>query len=339
MRDVGNCLGGKDADALAPKRGNPARRYRGAPKDCAHAADDRRGSMHVGQSHFSARTPRHLTWLAAAVVSLFCTLAGFPLRADVPDPCAGHADGALCNDANPCTRNDICQAGWCKGVVAADGTDCTDGNLCTTADRCVVGLCVGQTVPEGLSCDDGNMCTTGERCLGGSCAPEGNLRCDDSNVCTVDLCFPRQGCVFSPVEPPSQSQCVTPDAGAGGQGGNTGGGGGQGGIGGQGGGIGGEGSEGGTSQPDGGSFDGAVVDAADGPASNGGTGGGSLMSDATAGTADAADALDPIAYQVEGGAILCAMSPAARGRVGVFPWLGLVGMVLVGLRRARSRRR
>lgn len=280
--------------------------------------------MHPGQSHLSAKPPRPTTWPVAAVALLFCTLAGFTARAEALDPCAGHLDGALCSDGNPCTRNDTCQAGWCKGVVAADGTDCTDGNLCTAADRCVLGLCVGQTVPEGQACDDGNMCTTGELCSGGLCTPQGNLKCDDSNACTVDLCFPQQGCVFSPVVPPVQ--CIPPDGGAGGQGGNAGGAGGQG--------TGGQGSQGGTSQPDGGSFDGPLGDVADGP---GGTGDGSLVFDAAGGTSDAAE--PSIAYHVEGGAILCEMSPHARGRLGVLPWLGLAGLVFVRLRRARSRRR
>ncbi len=256
-------------------------------------------------------------------------------RAQGLDPCFNHADGALCSDQNPCTLNDTCQSGWCKGAVAPNGTDCTDGNLCTMMDRCVFGLCVGQTVPEGDPCDDGNMCTTGEACRRGLCTPQGNLQCNDNDPCTSEFCIPASGCVYSEV-----AMCMPPDAGAGGSGG-----GGAGGSGGSGpGGSGGSGS-GGTAGSGGGNGRDAGLDASDdapsfdalsdAPFADGAAG-----QDAQAGrdggdasVADGSQLPDSVAYKVEGGAWLCAYRPG--------PGSGSAWPLIVGLTWlwARARRR
>lgn len=260
------------------------------------------------------------------------------------DPCLTSINGALCNDGNACTRNDVCLDGVCTGIIAPEGTDCTDGSLCTTMDRCAAGVCVGQVVPEGDACDDGDKCTTGERCSAGLCTPIGTLTCDDANVCTNDACLPTKGCVFTLVPNPIP-MCVPPDAGAGGQSG-SGGAAGQGGTGGRGaiGGTGGQGGggstgQGGASTPDAGAPDAAGdADVPDAQA-QGGSGGEPGWDARGDGEGGVDSSSDPIAYEVEGGAILCSFRPHSQGAVGVLPWLGLLGLAFFGLRRARSARR
>ena len=66
---------------------------------------------------------------------------------DCSDP--GHA-GEPCNDGNPCTRNDICQAKVCQGGAVPDETPCDDGRRCTEPDTCQAGTCSG-SVPT-LAC-------------------------------------------------------------------------------------------------------------------------------------------------------------------------------------------
>ncbi|MDP6946206.1 MAG: hypothetical protein QF464_18810, partial [Myxococcota bacterium] len=82
-----------------------------------------------------------------------------------------------CDDANPCTTNDVCvidteaaEGVWCEG----DPVDCDDGEWCTV-DHCVDGGCEYE---------------------------ENDLACHDSNACSIDTCQPTnvaantQGCVY-----------------------------------------------------------------------------------------------------------------------------------------------
>ncbi|MFQ5666661.1 MAG: TolB family protein [Candidatus Binatia bacterium] len=54
--------------------------------------------------------------------------------------------GMACDDANPCTTNDTCQAGVCTGTPNS-GLACDDGNPCTRNDTCQAGICTGGTTP------------------------------------------------------------------------------------------------------------------------------------------------------------------------------------------------
>lgn len=265
----------------------------------------------------------------AVLVTWFTLLAGpwaAPrAQAQFLDPCFSQDDGALCNDQNPCTLNDTCQAGWCKGVMAPNGSTCTDGNLCTEMDRCVFGLCVGQTLPEGAPCDDGNLCTVAEACRSGLCQPAGNLQCNDGDACTSELCIPAQGCVYTPLP-----MCMPPDGGVGGAGG-TGGAGGMGGAGGAGG-----ADDGGV---DGGGLDGAAdggLDAAfDADAAHDASEDGA----ATDGAAlDAPSVVEPpISYTVEGGAWLCAFRPHPGGQSALPLLVALLWVRRLARRSARGR--
>ncbi|MEZ4267219.1 MAG: hypothetical protein R3F39_12645 [Myxococcota bacterium] len=146
---------------------------------------------------------------------------------------ASNAGGA-CDDGNPCTADDACAAGVCKGganaCVCSGDADCAqfdDGNMCNGVlvcedEGCVVaagsvvscapaagdgpckqtvceptsGSCVAQLAAEDTPCDDGDLCTIGDRCVGGACAPGGvPLVCSGSGPCVSVTCEPAKGCV------------------------------------------------------------------------------------------------------------------------------------------------
>ncbi|MBM4394699.1 MAG: proprotein convertase P-domain-containing protein, partial [Deltaproteobacteria bacterium] len=127
------------------------------------------------------------------------------------------AAGATCDDLNPCTSVDTCDAGGtCVGaaqppVCICDSTkppetQCQDGNLCNGTMKCVAnwcvvdqgpkdcgdaaaecrtmrcipstGACVEQNAQPGTPCDDGSYCTIGDTCLlGAVCNPGGQRDC------------------------------------------------------------------------------------------------------------------------------------------------------------------
>jgi hypothetical protein len=83
--------------------------------------------------------------------------------------CAGPgSDGNACDDNNPCTSADVCQAGACAGTPA-NGTPCNDANACTAPDTCQAGACVGSMLTDGTACDDGDPCSQPDRCQAGAC--------------------------------------------------------------------------------------------------------------------------------------------------------------------------
>jgi len=146
-----------------------------------------------------------------------CHLAGvcYPLTGECTHPVK--ANGAPCDDGNPCTRVDACQAGVCTGgspvscpaiddchlpgtcdpgtgtcsaPAAPEGTPCNDRNPCTTEDRCHEGVCGGQPVfcAPPTPCHDPGFCDP----VSGLCiaVPKGNgASCEDGNACTSgDTC-------------------------------------------------------------------------------------------------------------------------------------------------------
>lgn len=133
--------------------------------------------------------------------------------ADSCDPkygCVFKPISGECDDKDPCTIGDHCEAGKC---VPSSLMDCSDGNECTkdwcqagygckheaivcndndpcTTDSCdVTKGCV--FLPK--TCDDSNACTK-DFCLNGECVFE-TISCDDGNTCTDDSCDPAVGCV------------------------------------------------------------------------------------------------------------------------------------------------
>lgn len=80
------------------------------------------------------------------------------------------SDGGACDDENPCTTGDQCQAGACTGTPAVDGTSCNDDNACTGPDSCQSGTCVANPVADGTPCDDGDPCSRPDTCQAGACS-------------------------------------------------------------------------------------------------------------------------------------------------------------------------
>ncbi len=159
-----------------------------------------------------------------------CT-PGTPLDCDDGDVCTDdacepgvgctHVQGtAPCEDLDPCTKDDRCRAGVCRGDpacddgdpctadacmasgdclhgAAEDGIPCDDGDGCSLDDECLSGACAPGAPKE---CDDGDACSGVETCAGGECQPGVALECDDGEVCTADDCDPAIGCTHVPFE-------------------------------------------------------------------------------------------------------------------------------------------
>ncbi len=126
-----------------------------------------------------------------------CSLAGACIG--LPFECTGtsvcgtascdHASGCVvlpvegtCDDADPCTTKDACQAGTCTG---GPPPDCDDGLPCT-ADNCLAGIGCGHqplSAPDAPPCvADGDPCTL-DFCSGGSCIGVNYAVCTIGGVC------------------------------------------------------------------------------------------------------------------------------------------------------------
>lgn len=106
--------------------------------------------------------------------------------------CVFTPNTSACNDGDPCTVADQCQAGKCVGSPRI----CNDNNPCTS-DSCVDGACRYSPLANNTPCDDGDVCTIGERCVNSICEKLGMLSCDDGNACTVDACITGVGCSYT----------------------------------------------------------------------------------------------------------------------------------------------
>ncbi|MFO0755664.1 MAG: MYXO-CTERM sorting domain-containing protein [Byssovorax sp.] len=93
------------------------------------------------------------------------------------------ADGTPCDDGNPCTKTDICQAGVCGGtpVTCAAGDECHDAPQCNP----MTGMCEGKPLPDGVSCDDKNPCTQTDACQTGVCVGKNPIPCMAKDECHV----------------------------------------------------------------------------------------------------------------------------------------------------------
>jgi len=108
--------------------------------------------------------------------------------------CVHKANGAACDDGDPCTVSDACSAKVC---AAGNNRDCNDANPCTTdsCNKAKSSLKTGclHAFASG-TCADANACTTSDRCVFGTCS--GTPRsCDDGKPCTADSCDKTKGCV------------------------------------------------------------------------------------------------------------------------------------------------
>lgn len=101
--------------------------------------------------------------------------------------------GNPCDDIDPCTLGDYCNASSvCVGTVIA----CNDGNPCTL-DECdeATGECLTDAQP-GIPCDDGEACTDDDACTAAATCLGIDKLCDDGKLCTEDSCSGGQ-CVFN----------------------------------------------------------------------------------------------------------------------------------------------
>ncbi|MBK7857473.1 MAG: hypothetical protein IPJ65_02385 [Archangiaceae bacterium] len=89
-----------------------------------------------------------------------CSACSVSAGAAIDGACSG-TTGNACNDANACTRMDVCGAGSCLGmspVSCPPPGECELTNLCAPSD----GMCHRAAKPDGTACSAG-------QCLGGAC--------------------------------------------------------------------------------------------------------------------------------------------------------------------------
>ena len=108
------------------------------------------------------------------------------------DPCEGKANGAVCEDGNPCTILQKCLDGECVG---GEGLECEDDNPCTIGECNSKYGCTFNPL-DGGPCEDEDVCTVGGICAEGICIGADEIDCNDGDPCTDDLCDPIEGCVY-----------------------------------------------------------------------------------------------------------------------------------------------
>ena len=109
-------------------------------------------------------------------------------------------NGSVCNDGNPCTRTDTCQAGTCTG---ANPIVCTPLDQCHAAGTCetLSGVCTNPTKPDGSGCDDGNACTRTDTCQAGTCTGVNPVVCTPLDQChNVGTCNTTSGTCSNPAK-------------------------------------------------------------------------------------------------------------------------------------------
>ena len=94
-------------------------------------------------------------------------------------------DTTRCSDGDPCTRDDSCHEGVCRGSPK----DCSAYDSQCTRGQCnpLTGQCEPEPLPDGTPCDDGLFCSDPDSCTAGLCGgPERD--CSDQDPCTRDAC-------------------------------------------------------------------------------------------------------------------------------------------------------
>ncbi len=133
---------------------------------------------------------------------------GLDCTADTCDPETGEvthtvAPGADCDDRDPCTVGDACDAaGQC---TVSTPVDVDDGNECTV-DSCSPFSGVSHVITPGAACGEGGVgiCDVVGTCVfevcddGADNDSDGNTDCDDADCVTSDLC-PNDAPVLDPI--------------------------------------------------------------------------------------------------------------------------------------------
>lgn len=119
----------------------------------------------------------------------------------VTDTCklAYWAEYTPCDDGLPCTVNDKCDEGLCRGT----NVTCDDANECTQ-DYCndATGLCVYDPVPMfHAPCTSPNLCSFNDACDNqGHCVPGDTMLCYSLDECNENTCDPLVGdCQATPI--------------------------------------------------------------------------------------------------------------------------------------------
>ena len=122
---------------------------------------------------------------------------------------------STCDDLDPCTLNDMCNAtGVCVGTPMV--CPITDSDPCTV-DECVSGVCQNN-INSGGACDDGVVCTENDlcdafgQCSGTAIVCDDGIFCDGPEFCTENPNSPGQPlCVTGPFPNCTDGQLCTED--------------------------------------------------------------------------------------------------------------------------------
>lgn len=121
----------------------------------------------------------------------FVELVSVTVRRSVD--CSVEANGTPCDDGNPCTQTDTCQAGVCNGsnpVTCPAPDQCHLAGVCDTS----TGVCSNPTKTNGSTCSDGNACTLTDTCQNGVCTSGSPVVCTAPDLCHVPgTCNPATG--------------------------------------------------------------------------------------------------------------------------------------------------
>ena len=127
------------------------------------------------------------------------TLRGAVRFASGDAACVAGAEGAACDDLNPCTTGDACHDGGCTGTdtvgaTCASGDTCHDSGLCSPS----TGACTTSAKPDDTPCDDADPCTADTACQAGVCTG-GRSTCDAGGTCTTRRCDAAGACTAEPI--------------------------------------------------------------------------------------------------------------------------------------------
>lgn len=116
------------------------------------------------------------------------------------DPLTGTCDnpakdeGAACDDGDPTTQLDRCEAGTCIGKCPVT---CPEPDACHNSGACdgATGVCDYPAKDNGVPCSDGDPCTDDDHCVTGECVSSAPTDCGDNLRCNPESGCPAQ-CAF-----------------------------------------------------------------------------------------------------------------------------------------------
>jgi RHS repeat-associated protein len=157
-------------------------------------------TLTAGSWRFRANCGGEVFWSGNAgscVVPSSCAAATITM---ICGACTGQPNGTACNDANPCTQTDTCQAGVCVGAnsITCGGDQCRDAGACNIQ----TGACMNPPKANGTACNDSNACTQTDACQAGTCTGANPITCTASDQChAVGTCNPATGTCSNPAKP------------------------------------------------------------------------------------------------------------------------------------------